>query len=125
MAPRPDSSAAASARLTGAAPSGDPKSVPEVVSELWELTTAYAKQETIDPLKGLGRFLGYGIGGGILLGIGVVLLLLSALRALQTETGTMFTGNLSWLPYLIAVVVGGLLIGLALRRVTTRKGPGA
>lgn len=125
MAPRPDSSAAASARRTGAAPSGDPKSVPEVVSELWELTTAYAKQETIDPLKGLGRFLGYGIGGAILLGIGVGLLLLSALRALQTETGTMFTGNLSWLPYLIAVVVGGLLIGLALRRVTTRKGPGA
>jgi NO-binding membrane sensor protein with MHYT domain len=95
------------------------------VGELWELTTAYAKQETIDPLKGLGRFIGYGIGGAILLGLGVGLLLLSGLRALQTETGSMFTGNLSWLPYLIAVVVGGLLIGLALSRVTTRKGPGA
>jgi NO-binding membrane sensor protein with MHYT domain len=95
------------------------------VSELWELTTAYAKQETIDPLKGLGRFIGYGIGGAILLGLGVGLLLLSGLRALQTETGSMFTGNLSWFPYLIAVVVGGLLIGLALSRVTTRKGPGA
>lgn len=125
MAPRPDPSAAASARPSGGAPSGDPKSIPEVVTELWELTTAYAKQETIDPLKGLGRFLGYGIGGAILLGLGVGLLLLSGLRALQTETGSMFTGNLSWLPYLIAVVVGGLLIGLALSRVTTRKGPGA
>jgi hypothetical protein len=96
-----------------------------VASELWELTTAYAKQETIDPLKGLGRFLGYGIGGAIALGVGVVLLLLAALRALQTETSTTFGDNLSWAPYLITVAVGVLLIGLALRRVTKRKGPGA
>lgn len=96
-----------------------------MATELWALTTAYAKQETIDPLKGLGRFLGYGVGGAIALGVGVVLLLLAALRALQTETSTTFTGNLSWAPYLITVAVGAVLIGLALRRVTKRKGPGA
>jgi hypothetical protein len=101
------------------------KSIPQVASELWELTTTYAKQETIDPLKGLGRFLGYGVGGAIALGIGVVLLLLAGLRALQTETGSTFTGNLSWAPYLIAVAAGLVLIALALLRVTKRKGPGA
>lgn len=104
---------------------GDAKGIPEIVSELWEMTTAYAKQETIDPLKGLGRFLGYGVGGALLLGTGVVLLLLSGLRALQTETDTTFTGNLSWLPYVIVVVIGLLLIALALLRITKRKGPGA
>jgi len=103
----------------------EPKSIPQVATELWELTTTYAKQETIDPLKGLGRFLAYGVGGAIALGIGVVLLLLSGLRALQTETGSTFTGNLSWAPYLIAVAAGLVLIALALLRVTKRKGPGA
>jgi len=104
---------------------GAPKSIQQIATELWELATSYAKQETIDPLKGLGRFLGYGVGGAIALGIGVLLLLLAGLRALQTETGTTFTGNLSWAPYLIAVAVGSVLIGLALWRVSKRKGPGA
>ncbi len=118
MAPRTDSRAASPA-------DADPKGIPEVASELWDLTVSYAKQETIDPLKGLGRFLGFGIGGAIFLGLGVVLILLAGLRALQTETGTTFTGNLSWAPYLIAVAVGIMLIGLAVARVSKRKGPGA
>ncbi|HUS62729.1 MAG TPA: phage holin family protein [Acidimicrobiales bacterium] len=122
MAPRSDLRDPASA---DAEPHGGTKSIPEVVSDLWELTTSYAKQETIDPLKGLGRFLGFGIGGAIALGVGVVLLLLAGLRALQTETSTTFTGNLSWAPYLIIVAVGTVLIALALLRVTKRKGPGA
>lgn len=122
MAPRSEPRARSSADHS---PSGDPKSIPDVASELWEMATTYAKQETIDPLKGLGRFLGYGVGGAILLGVGVVLLLLAGLRAMQTETSTTFTGNLSWGPYLIVVAVGGLLIFLALLRVTKRKGPGA
>lgn len=118
MAPRTDPQSPRSSAT-------EPKSIPQVATELWELTTTYAKQETIDPLKGLGRFLAYGVGGAIALGIGVVVLLLSGLRALQTETGTTFTGNLSWAPYLIAVAVGLVLIALALLRVTKRKGPGA
>lgn len=122
MAPRSDSRASSSA---DSAPSGDAKSIPQVATELWELATSYAKQETIDPLKGLGRFLGYGVGGAIALGVGTVLLLLAGLRALQTETSTTFTGNLSWGPYLIAVAVGLACIAVALRRVTKRKGPGA
>jgi hypothetical protein len=118
VATRPDLRAAETAHR-------DPKGIPQVATELWEMATTYAKQETIDPLKGLGRFLGYGVGGAIALGVGVVLLLLSGLRALQTETGSTFTGNLSWAPYLIAVALGLVLIGLAVLRVSKRKGPGA
>lgn len=102
-----------------------PTSIPELASELWQLTVDYAKQETIDPLKGLGRFVGFGIAGAFALGIGVTLLLLSGLRALQTQTGSTFTGNLSWIPYLIVVVVGVSLVALAVARVNHRKGPGA
>lgn len=101
-----------------------PKSIPQVASELWELSIAYAKQETIDPLKGLGRFLGYGVGGALLFGLGSVLLLLAGLRALQTETGSTFTGNLSWVPYLIILLAAAALMGLVIWRVVQRKGPG-
>ena len=91
-------------------PEGRP--LPQVASELWELVVAYFKQETLDPLKQLGRFVAFGMVGAFLLGCGVILLSVSALRALQTETGDTFAGNWSWAPYLI--VMAALLLGGAL-----------
>jgi hypothetical protein len=90
------------------------KSVPQVVSELKELTITYAKQETIEPLKGLGRFVAFGVGGSLVLAIGLSILSLAGLRALQTETGSWFEDNWSWAPYLIATAVLGLLAVLAI-----------
>ncbi|MDP1805453.1 MAG: phage holin family protein [Acidimicrobiales bacterium] len=113
------------ASLNQPTPVDGPKRLPEIATELWELTVAYAKQETIDPIKGLGRFVGAGVGGAIFLGVGVSLLLLAGLRALQTETSTTFTGNWSWAPYLIVLAAGLVLIALAVLRVSRRKGPGA
>ena len=80
------------------------KSITEVVTELKELTISYAKQETVDPLRGLGRYVGFGIGGSFVLAIGLGMCGLALLRFLQTETGTWFTGNLNWLPYVITFV---------------------
>lgn len=102
-------------------PEASAKSVPEVASELFELTKSYARQETVDPLKGVGRYLAYGVLGAVSLGLGVILLLLSGLRALQTETGSTFRGNLSWIPYLVVLVVGAALIALALSRISQKK----
>ena len=107
-----------------AARPNDPKSIPQVATELWELTVAYAKQETVDPLRGLGRYLGYGVSGSLVFAFGSVLLLLSLLRALQTETGDAFDGNFTWVPYLIVVAAAALLVGLVMWRVVKRKGPG-
>ena len=89
----------------------------EVVNELWDLTKTYAKQQTIDPLKGIGRFLLFGLGAAVTGSIGLVLLLVALLRALQTQTGSTFTGNLSWIPYLIVLVVGLLFALLAISRI--------
>lgn len=80
------------------------------VFEVKELIVAYAKQETIEPIKSLGRFLAFGMLGSFLLAVGSLLLVLAGLRALQTETGTVFQGNFSWAPYLI-VFVGALAVG--------------
>jgi hypothetical protein len=85
--------------------------------EFVDLVVAYAKQETLGPLKGLGKFVGLSLSGSILISIGVPLLLLALLRALQTETGSTFGGNLSWLPYLITLAAALGVAGLAAWRI--------
>jgi membrane protein DedA with SNARE-associated domain len=83
---------------------------------LRDLVVTYVKQQTIIPLQQLGRYVGFGLLGSLLLGFGVVFLGMSALRALQTETGDTFTGDWSWVPYLIVVVallLGGAVVWLA------------
>ena len=93
---------------------------PETPNELVDLVVDYFKQETLTPLQGLGRFLTYGITGSVALALGLVLLLLSVLRLLQTETGA-FHGNLSWIPYLIVAVLAAIIIALAAWRIA--RGP--
>ncbi len=78
------------------------------------LVVDYVKQETLDPIKGLGRFVLFGIVGSVALAIGLVILAVALLRLLQGETGGAFDGNLSWLPYLICTVV---VVGVAVASV--------
>ena len=89
--------------------------------EVKELIVAYAKQETIEPIKGLGRFLAFGLLGSFLLSVGTLMLVLAILRALQTETGAVFGGNLSWAPYLIVFLVAIGLGGLTFTRIGAKK----
>lgn len=97
------------------------KALPAQIAELWDLVRAYAKQETVEPIKGLGRYAAFGVLGSVLLSLGLVMLLLGGLRALQTETGDTFDGNWSWAPYLIALVGVGAIIALVLRGMAKRK----
>jgi uncharacterized membrane protein YidH (DUF202 family) len=77
----------------------------------------YAKQETIGPLRGAGKRLGYGVAGALLLGLGLALVLLGLLRLIQTEWERSSSGSLSWLPYVIVLVVCALLIVFTLSRI--------
>jgi hypothetical protein len=90
--------------------------------DAFQLTVDYLKQETVVPLKGLGRFLYMGIAGSFCLAGGILLILIGILRLLQTETGTALTGNWSWVPYAVVVVLGIAIIGVAAWRITA--GPG-
>ena len=85
----------------------------QTIRELRVLVVEYAKQETLEPLKGLGRYVAWGIAGALLLGTGVVFLAIGALRALQDETYPHLTGNWSWVPYAIVVFGSFLIAGLA------------
>jgi uncharacterized membrane protein len=87
------------------------------VGDIVDYVKAYAKQETLGPLKGAGAWLGYGAAAALLLGIGLVLLLVGLLRLLQTEWTRSATGSLSWLAYLITLLVAVVVIAVAISRI--------
>jgi hypothetical protein len=93
------------------------KSLPVLLSELWELIVAYAKQETVEPLKALGRFVGYGVAGAACLSLGAILIGVGALRAIRTQTHEHLEGDLSWVPYLAVVVLCLIFAALAVSRI--------
>ncbi len=85
----------------------------EMGGDTFRLILDYAKQETLDPLKGLGRFVAFGVAGSVALAIGLVIAAVGVLRLLQGETGGVFDGNWSWAPYLICAVVVVAVAALA------------
>lgn len=88
------------------------KGLGDNVGEIWGLVRSYAKQETIDPLKSIGRFLMWGIPGAILVGLGLLFGSLAALRALQSETGPHLTGSWTWVPYAVTFLVAMILAAI-------------
>lgn len=107
------------------------KPIPTLVTELWNLVVAYMKQETVEPLKGIGRYIGFGAAGSIAIALGVTLLILSLLRGLQRTFGTrgrglsqLMTGSLSWLPYLITLVFAVTIVDSARRAIKKKKNNG-
>jgi len=90
--------------------------------DAFQLTVDYLKQETIEPLRGLGRYLYMGIAASFFAAFGILLILIGVLRLLQTETGTALHGDWSWVPYAVVIVLGLMVIGVAVWRITA--GPG-
>ncbi len=96
-----------------------PRRADDAVSlgEVVEYVKTYAKQETIGPLRGAGRWLAYGAAGAVTLGLGAFFLLLGVLRLVQTEWDRSATGRLSWLAYLIVFVLTLAALALTLSRI--------
>jgi len=110
---------------TGDAAADAPRApLPQLVLELRDLVVTYVKQETVVPLKQLGRYVGFGSAGALLLGLGSLLLGVGGLRALQTETGDTFKGDWSWAPYgimFVTLIACGMLVWTARRSREERK----
>lgn len=83
--------------------------------DIVELVVAYAKQETIGPLRGVGRWIGWGLSSMVFVSIGIVLVVLGALRLLQSFSA--FDGSWSWVPYLVCLVLCGAVVGVALGQI--------
>jgi Putative Actinobacterial Holin-X, holin superfamily III len=93
-------------------------SITDTVRDLRDLLVSYAKQETIDPLRNLGRYLGYGLSGMSLITLGVFLLGMAVLRAMQSMTGDVFNGFWSWVPYLVVVLGFAAVLAFVISRIS-------
>lgn len=93
-------------------------SVQRDFQEIRDLAVKYVKEETVQPLKDLGRFVAFGTIGSLFVGFGTTLLLLGALRFLQ-EQFKVLDGSLSWIPYLVVVCLAAAVIALTLWRVVS------
>jgi uncharacterized membrane protein YidH (DUF202 family) len=93
--------------------SSEAKSLPTLINELWELIVAYFKQESVDPLKDVVRFVAFGVAGAILISVGLVLVGIGGLRALEFEKVIRrhLSGNLTWLPY-VGVVIASVAVAV-------------
>lgn len=97
------------------------KSAPELVAELRTLVVDYARQETVDPLRSLGRYLGWGLLGSVLLSVGGIFLTVGLLRVLQDQTGSVFDGGWSFVPYLLVLVFTVVVLAVAALKILHTK----
>lgn len=92
------------------------------IGELATLVKEYAVQETVGPLKQIGRTLAVGSAAAVVFSLAALLSLIGLLRALQTETGSVFSGEWSWVPYLLTVIAALAFIGVAAALVLRHAG---
>jgi flagellar biosynthesis protein FliQ len=91
-------------------------SIQRDLEEVRDLFVRYFKEQTLQPLKDLGRFAMYGVLGSIFVAFGTVVGLLGVLRMFQALFPVL-DGSLSWIPYLIVVVLALLAGALVVQRI--------
>ena len=97
------------------------KSTGEVVSELWALLKDYGKQETVDPLKSLWRFVSYGSGAALCFGLAGMMFALAIMRIMQVEGRRWLHGNWSFAAYVVAIAVTLAAAYVALKQIKQDK----
>lgn len=97
----------------------------ESATEVFGLVKDYAKQETLDPIKGLLTFAKWGLIGSLLVGIGVIELTVAVLRVTQVETDTWLDGRWSFVPYSTTLVLALVVLVFTKRAMSSKKSPTA
>jgi hypothetical protein len=94
-----------------------PAEIPQLVTDLVDMSKAYLQQETLDPLKAVGRYAGFSIGGGLLLAIGWLLLAIAFTRWITDvlPTGEIWEVAAYGIAAVVALMVAGVSMKLASR----------
>lgn len=91
------------------------------VTDLVESVKQYARQETVEPLKGAARWVAVGSLAALSLGLAMVFLALAVLRLSQDLGGTVLDGSWSFVHYLITLLVVSGLVALSFSRISQRS----
>jgi len=94
------------------------RSDPGQINEVIELVKSYAKQETLGPLKNIGRKIGMGLAGAFSVGAALFFISLGLLRLMQTRVSSINHGAWSWVPYVIVSTICVLVTVFALKRIS-------
>ena len=88
------------------------------IEDIRDLAVRYIKEETVKPIKELGRYMIFGAIGSIFVGTGTALLLFGLLRFLQNQFRVL-NGTLSWIPYLVVAAASAIVLALTAWRISS------
>lgn len=90
----------------------EPHEIPQIATELVDMSRDYLRQETIEPAKRLGKVAGMGIGGGMVLGLGAFLMTWGVYYGLVTLFGELVSES-RWFVVLSRFLTALLAAGTA------------
>ena len=91
------------------------------MGDLVDSVKQYARQETLEPIKGAIRWVAVGSVAALCLGLALVSAALGVLRLSQDLGGTVLDGSWSFLHYLITLCVVAVLVVVTFSRVSRRS----
>jgi hypothetical protein len=91
------------------------------VSDLYVTLKAYARQETVEPIKGAARWVAVGTLGALSLGLAMIFLLMAILRLSQDLGGTVLDGAWSFVHYFITLAIAAILVAVTFSRISQRS----
>ena len=87
-----------------------------------DLVKNYARQETLGPIQGAGKWLAMGAAGAVMIGFGNMFLVLGVLRLVQTEYGKSLRSPwVSIVSYFVALVATVIVMTFAAWRISRKK----
>ena len=90
----------------------DPQEIPQIATELVDMSREYLRQETLEPAKRLGKVAGMGIGGALIMSLGTFLMAWGVYYALVTllPQGEWWIVLARFLTTLIAAGAAGIIV---------------
>lgn len=93
-------------------------STSDQVSDIVDSVKQYARQETIEPMKGAVRWVAVGTIAALSLGISMIFLTMAILRLSQDIAGTVFDGSWSFMHYFVTLFMVSILVAISFSRIS-------